>query len=71
MLETGYAVDDQTLDPTPLNRFQQPMGKLIQDLLAHRVPDHLNLAPLFRRGKTNPHCLGLQAQAVRGFVAAK
>ena len=47
------------------------MGKLIQNMLAHGVPEQFYLASLFRRSKAEAHHLRLQAQAIRGFGAAK
>src|SRR4051794_27386571 len=43
-LKAGYSVDDQALDATPLNGLEQPVGKLIQNMLAHGVPEQFYLA---------------------------
>jgi hypothetical protein len=71
LLKAGDAVNDQAFDATSANRLEQPMGKFIQDVLARRIPEELHIAALFRCGKAETHCFGLQKQAFRRFIAAE
>src|SRR3954453_24001417 len=71
LLQAANAVDDEALYAATPDRVKQPVGKLVQNMLACGIPEKFHVAALLGRSEAEAHPRGLQPQALRRLVTAK